>query len=289
MVKEFLEQQVFMYVMLALCGIGIVAKLLLLMVYGRLVKASFHMPDTTSRLFKLMRLKFEACYKLKISVHNVGGFVDKYFLNYKFCGICLHTWHKFSRQMGFLCICVGAAAAILGGMEECSVQLILEHVGIGLLTAALLYTLDGLCAFDFKNNQMRVNAIDFFDNFLKSRLEAQYFHEEEAQDRQQAYRERELEEQSAVSGEAELAEQESAEETKKQEVRTEPAPARRRRKPEMFVPPEEEAAAGREERYTTKPEKSRTGRKAEEELLERSIEEVEKEKIIEDILKEYLV
>lgn len=288
MVKELLEQQVFMYVMLGLCGIGIAAKLLLLLVYGRLAKASFHMPDTTNRLFKLMRLKFEACYKLKISVHNVEGFVDKYFLNYKFCGICLHTWYKFSNQMGFLCVCVGTAAAILGGMEDCSFRLILEHIGIGLLTASFLYVLNGLCAFDFKKEQMRINTIDFFDNFLKSRLEAQYFHEEELQDRQQAYIERELEEQSAVSGEAEK-EEEREDAKEQQTARPEPAPAKRRRKPEMFVPPEEEVAAGKEMAYTEKQEKNRTSRKMEEELLERSMEEVEKEKIIEDILKEYLV
>ncbi len=282
MVKGLLEQQVFMYVMIGLCGIGVVAKLLLLLIYGRLTKASFHMPDTTNRLFKLMRLKFEACYKLKISVHNVGGFVDKYFLNNKFCGICLHTWHKFSTQMGFLCLCVGVAAAILGGMEECSQRFILQHIGIGLLTAAFLYVLDGLCAFDLKKEQMRVNAIDFFDNFLKSRLEAQYFQEEELQDRQETFAERELQEQSAVSDEIEN-EQETTK-IEQQEVRKEPAPAKRRRKPEMFVP-QEEVAAGKEMAYAKKPEKGRTG----EELLERSMEEVEKEKIIEDILKEYLV
>ena len=113
-------------------------------------------------------------------------------------------------------------------------------------------------------------------------MEAQYFQEEELQDRQETFAERELQEQSAVSDEIEN-EQETTK-IEQQEVRKEPAPAKRRRKPEMFVP-QEEVAAGKEMAYAKKPEKGRTG----EELLERSMEEVEKEKIIEDILKEYLV
>lgn len=234
MVKELLEQQVFMYVILALGGLGILAKLLLLPVYKSLVKASFHMPDTGNRLFKLMRLKFQACYELKISVHDVGRFVDKYFINHKFCGIFLHTWRKFSSQMAFLCMCIGVASAALGVMEECSRKMILEHAGIGFLSFALLYVLDGLCAFDFKQEQMKVNAVDFFDNFLKSRLEAQYFHQEESV-KQEAEAEKEAREEAAVSSlpETDLTEEPLA-------ANPQPAPARRRRKPEMYPTSEEE-------------------------------------------------
>lgn len=276
MVRELLEQQVFMYVMLALGGLGIIAKLLLLPVYTSLVRASFHMPDTGNRLFKLMRLKFQACYELKISVHNVERFVDKYFLNHKFCGICLHTWRKFSSQMAFLCMCIGAASGVLGVMEECSTRLILEHAGIGLLSGALLYVLDGLCAFDFKQEQMKVNAIDFFDNFLKSRLETQYFYEEKSS--QQPMVEQEAREQAAASAEPE-----------EEQDKPQPVPAKRRRKPEMYLTAEGETAAGKEMASAIKAGSSRAGRRTEEELLEHNMEEEEKEKIIEDILKEYLV
>jgi hypothetical protein len=58
---------------------------------------------------------------------------------------------------------------------------------MGLLTGAFLYVLDGLCAVDFKYSRIRVNAVDYFDNFLKARLENEYFHEKEMKEYRQEY------------------------------------------------------------------------------------------------------
>lgn len=287
MIKELLEQQIFMYAMLGLCIAGSISKLTLSVVYGNLVKASLHMPETGNRLFKLMRLKFEACYKLKISVHNAENFVDRYLVNHKFCGLFLQTWRKFGFQMTFLCVCVGMSGAVLGMMEECSRRLILEHAGMGLLTGAFLYLLDGLCAFDLKSAQMKANAVDFFDNFLRSRLENEYFHPEEMKEYCQAFFEKEPEEHAAASREL-TAEEAGVKMETGNSPKPEPVPAKRKRKPEMFTPPAEEMAAGRESAKTVRNRRTE-GNRSDQEMLERSMEEVEKEKIIEDILKEYLV
>lgn len=286
MMKELLEQQVFMYVMLGLCIAGGIVKCMLSFVYGDLVKASLHMADTGNRLFKLMRLKFEAFYKLKISVNNAENFVEKYVMNHKFCGLFLHTWRKFASQMTFLCICVGVSGAILGMMAECSSRLILEHLGMGLLTGAFLYVLDGLCAVDFKQAQMKANAIDYFDNFLRARLENEYFHPEEMKAYQQEYFEKKPEDHVAASREHTQGMEDG--QAGSRETGPEPAPVKRKRKPEMFASSSEETAAGKE---TAKAKVSRKAEEAriEQDMLERSMEEVEKEKIIEDILKEYLV
>lgn len=286
MMKELLEQQVFMYAMLGLCIAGSIVKCMLSIIYGGLVKASFHMADTENRLFKLMRLKFEAFYKLKMSVRNVENFVDRYVMNHKCCGLFLHTWKKFTSQMTFLCICVGVSGAILGMIGECSSRLVLEHLGMGLLTGAFLYVLDGLCAIDFKQLQLRANAVDYFDNFLRARLESEYFHSEKEREYPQAYGKQDMQEQAAAS--REQAEERKSGRTPERKAGPEPVPAKRKREPEMFVPPSEETAAGKE---TAKAKRSHKleEEKIDQEMLERSMEEVEKEKIIEDILKEYLV
>lgn len=276
MIKELLEQQVFMYTMLGLCAAGGIVKLALSLVCGRLVRASVHMADTGNRLFKLMRLKFEACYKLKITVNNVETFVDKYLVNHRFCGIFLRIWEKFSNELMLLCLCVGASGAVLGIMEECSTRLVLEHFGMGLLTGAFLYILDGLCAFDFKYAQMKVNAVDFFDNFLKARMEQEYLKEEEPQEYKQDY----LEEEAHAAASRESAKEEQ-EEQEKPKANPEPVPAKRRPSPEMYVSPAEEMAA---EKEAAKERREKRGKRE----VEKSIDEIEQEKIIEDILKEYL-
>jgi hypothetical protein len=231
-----------------------------------------------------MRLKFEACYKLKISIHNAENFVDKYLLNHKFCGIFLQTWKKFSSQMMFLCLCLGTSGTILGLIWDCSRSLVLQHFGMGLLTGAFLYVLDGLCAVDFKYSRIRVNAVDYFDNFLKARLENSYFHEEERKEYQQEYFEDRPEERAAAAREH-GGEEESRQEEKIKTAGPEPVPAKRRRSPQMYQAAEE-TAVGKEALRKGKKEKKA---KKEPEVLEQSMEEMEKEKIIEDILKEYLI
>jgi hypothetical protein len=184
----------------------------------------------------------------------------------------------------FLCLCLGASGAILGLTTECSRNLVLEHFGMGLLTGAFLYVLDGLCAIDFKYSRLRVNAVDYFDNFLKARLENEYFHEEEMKEYRQEYFEDRMEENAAAARER-IEEEETEPEEKIKTASPEPVPAKRRRSPQMY-PAAEETAAGKE--AVRKGKKEKKGKK-ETELLERSMEEMEKEKIIEDILKEYLV
>lgn len=276
MMKDLLEQQVLMYTMLTLCILGSMVKCMLSVVYGKLVKASLHVSETDNRLFKLMRMKFQAFYKLKISVHNAENFVDRYMMNHRFCGVFLHTWKKFSSQMTFLCVCLGVSGALLGMMEECGSRLVLEHLGMGLLTAAFLYVLDGLCAVDFKQSQLRANAVDYFDNFLRARLEQEYL---EASGVEQA------KEHAAVSKEET---QGHKAQTLEKKVNQEPMPVKRKREPEMFTVPAEEMAAEKETVRMKRPRKAEEDR-IDQTMLERSMEEVEKEKIIEDILKEYLV
>ncbi len=171
MVQELFDKNIFSYIMLALCVCGILLKLMLNMVYSRLIKASDNMAKSKNKLTQMMKKKFETCYKLKIGVNNVDIFVDKYVFRHKFCGVLLSTWENIGGQILMLCLLVGSISTIIGLIYECGKQQILSTFSVGILTSGLLIFLEGLINLSGRKELIRLNMKDYFENILKVRLE----------------------------------------------------------------------------------------------------------------------
>lgn len=177
-VQELFDNHILLFVMAALCGLGILVKFLIYGIYKNLIMASDNMPNTNNKLMKLVKMKFEACYKLKIGVSNVDIFVDKYMYKYKYCGVLLYTWENISGQLLILCLLTGAVGAGLAVYYECGKTAILSTFFIGLLTSALLIIFESFLNLTAKRNVIRVNMKDYLENMLKVRLEKEHFHPE---------------------------------------------------------------------------------------------------------------
>lgn len=171
MVQELFDKNIFIYIMFGLLGGGLFLKLLLNIIYNRLVKASDNMATSNNKLTKTMKRKFEACFKLKIGVNNVDIFVDKYVFHHKFCGILLSTWENICGQLLVLCLLVGSISTILGLIYECGKQQILSTFSVGILSSGLLIFLEGLVNLSTKRELLRLNMKDYLENILKVRLE----------------------------------------------------------------------------------------------------------------------
>jgi hypothetical protein len=164
--------------MLSLCAGGIILKLVLNIVYTRLMRASDNMGTSNNELTLKMKKKFEACYKLKIGVNNVDIFVDKYVYRHRFCGILLSTWENIGGQVLMLCLLLGSISAVLGLIYECGKQAILSTFSVGILTSGLLIFLEGMMNLTGKKELIRLNMKDYLENFFKVRLEQELFHPE---------------------------------------------------------------------------------------------------------------
>ncbi|MFV0342088.1 MAG: hypothetical protein ACK5JH_04245 [Anaerocolumna sp.] len=171
MVQELFDKNVFIYIMFGLLGGGIFLKLILTIIYSRLVKASDNMSTSKNKLTKTMKKKFEACFKLKIGVNNVDIFVDKYVYRQRFCGILLSTWDNICGQILILCLLIGSISTIMGLVYECGKQQILSTFSVGILTSGLLIFLEGLTNIGAKKELLRLNMKDYLENILKVRLE----------------------------------------------------------------------------------------------------------------------
>ena len=171
MIQDIYNDNIIIYAFAALCGLGIIIRFILDMVYIYLVKESDKLGTTNNKLLKHMKMKFEACYKLNIGVNNVDTFVDKSLTKYRFCGILLSTWENFSGQVLLMSFLIVPISAIFGVVFDISREQILYTGAVGILAGAALILVDKMTNLPVKKQMIRLNLMDYLENFCKVRLE----------------------------------------------------------------------------------------------------------------------
>ena len=171
MIQQWFDDNIFLYIILGICGVGFFIKFVLSMKYRLLIRASKRMGTSKNRLMRLLRLKFETCYKLNIGVNNVDTFVDKYVYRYRFCGFLLYTWETISGEIVILSVLAGSIFSILGLLERLEIDDILSTLIAGVLGALVLISYDFFINLNMKRKVLKINIRDYLENFLKARLE----------------------------------------------------------------------------------------------------------------------
>lgn len=171
MIKNIYNDNIIIYVFAGLCVLGVLLRFVLDMVYIYLVKESDKLGATKNKLLKHMKMRFETCYKLNIGVNNVDTFVDKSLTKYKFSGLLLSTWENFSGQVLLLSFLIIPISAVFGVVFEISREQILYTGAVGLLTGAALILVDKMTNLPVKKQMIRLNLLDYLENFCKVRLE----------------------------------------------------------------------------------------------------------------------
>ncbi len=187
MVKFLYDENIILYSYAGLFGLGMLVRLLLDLVYKYLIKESDHPGTTKNKLIRHMKLKFEACYKYKIGVNNVDTFVDKNVLQYRFCGVLLSTWDNLSGQVLYLNLLLVPLFALFGVIYSCGQSRILLNGAVGILTCSLMIIVDKSINLSIKKKMLRLNLMDYMENFCKTRLEQEALHPEQLEEIRREY------------------------------------------------------------------------------------------------------
>jgi flagellar biosynthesis GTPase FlhF len=142
------------------------------------VKESDNPGAAKNKQLKHIKLKFETCYKLKIGVNNVDTFVDKNVLRHRFGGILLSTWEVLSGQVLYFSLLLVPTSALFGVFFDCGQDLILLTGTVGITTSAVLILVDKGLNLQDKKKMIRMNLLDYLENFCKVRLEQEVFNPE---------------------------------------------------------------------------------------------------------------
>jgi hypothetical protein len=187
MIQQLYDKYIFIYGMAGLCVLGTLLKIMVSRTYKRLIKASDNMGSTNHKLMRLMKMKFEAYYKLKIGVNNVDSFVDKYVYRHRICGIHLYTWENIGGQLLILCLLAGTVGSVLGLAYDCGKNDILITFFTGVFTSSMLIVVESFINLGAKKSILKANITDYLENFLKVRLEQENFTPEMLEKYRQEY------------------------------------------------------------------------------------------------------
>lgn len=175
MVQEWFANRIFTYIVLGIFTAGVLVKLFISIRYHVLIRASKRMGTSKNKLMRVLRLKFETCYKIKLGVNNVDTFVDKYVYRDRICGLRLYTWEMLSGEFDILCGLSAAIFALVGSFYKCGQDEILFTLSVGIAGSAILLAVDYFMNMKMKHAILRTNIKDYLENFLKARLESGEF------------------------------------------------------------------------------------------------------------------
>ena len=171
MLQNLYNENIIIYAFAGLGAFGLLLRLIVNLVYKHLVKESDQLGETKNKMLKHIKLKFSTCYKLKIGVNNVDTFVDKNILKYRFCGLLLSTWENLCGQVLYLVLLMVPIITVFAVLEDCGQDIVLLTGAVGILSAAVLILVDKSINLSGKKKIMRLNLLDYLENFCKVRLE----------------------------------------------------------------------------------------------------------------------
>lgn len=169
----FLENGYVYYVVMAVVGIGLVAKLMARRIYKGLIQQADEMMEASSDWLRQLRQRYEASYKKRGQVCNTELLIEKYMYRNRFLGIRLGALERMLMltAIGVTVITMGAAfGAYRFGLSQAVIS---DYLFIGLLTAGGCFWVDQLLDTTGLRRALRVHIQDYFENTLRYRLEAE--------------------------------------------------------------------------------------------------------------------
>lgn len=170
MMLEFLETGKALYVLAAVCVLGLIGRLVARNLYKRLTKETDNMTLTKNRYLRELKQKTENTYRLNQGIRNSRAYLEKQLGSYRFLGMTLSGWGSFGGQMTILCFLLGGAASFGAYWYRCDSYYIVLYGSVGILTGLFTMVADYWANLSERRQQL-LNALqDYMENSLFNRL-----------------------------------------------------------------------------------------------------------------------
>lgn len=170
MMLEFLETGKALYVLTAVCILGLLSRLTARNLYKRLIRETDNMTLTKNRCLRDLKQKAENTYRLNLGIHNTKAYLEKQLAGYRFMGFTLNGWGNLASQLTVLCFLLGGSAAFGAYWYRCDSYYVVLYGTIGLLSGLLTLFLDCGINLAERKNQLLNGLQDYLENSLFNRL-----------------------------------------------------------------------------------------------------------------------
>ncbi len=161
---QILQTGKVLYVLAAVCGLGIISKLVTSSLYKRLIKESGNMVLTKNKNLRSFRQKTENMLMLSHGIRNTNAYIEKQLYGFRFMKLSLDSWDNLSVQSMILCFLLGGIAAFGAYWYRCDSYYIVLYGSMGILTGLFMVLVDNSVNIAVKRQQLMDCLIDYVDN-----------------------------------------------------------------------------------------------------------------------------
>lgn len=158
-----------LYVLAAVCLLGIVTRLATKNLYKRLLKESANMSLTKNKRLKEMKQKAENTYRMNQGMRDSGAWLEHQLNDMRFIGLTLNGWGNLSAQLTWLCLLLGGAGAFFSYWYRLDTYYIVMYGGGAVLMAMLTMLFDNGTV-SGRREQLMASLQDYMENILCPRL-----------------------------------------------------------------------------------------------------------------------
>ena len=173
---QFLEMGRGLYVLAAVCLLGIMGKLLTRGIYKRLMKETGNLVMTKNKNLKNLKQRVESTYRINSGINQMPVYLERQLYDFRFMGVRLSSWANFSSQMTLLCLILGGGAAFLAYWYRMDTYYVVLYGFMGIMTGLLTMFVDNGVNLSEKREQLLIALQDQLENSVfvrggKGRLE----------------------------------------------------------------------------------------------------------------------
>lgn len=164
--NHYLEQGNFLYVMAAICLIGVVSKLAANHFYRGLIRQCENLGAARDRQLLQMKLKYESVYRSKNGVKNIQAFINRMIQQYRVGGLHLSSWESGAFYAGIVSFLTGALCALVLYQMQSAPSVSILYLAAGSLMAAGMITFSGMMDGGSCREALEAALLHYFENVL---------------------------------------------------------------------------------------------------------------------------
>lgn len=161
---SYLEQGMILYVMAAICVIGVISRLASNHCYKSLIRQSDNLATAKDKQLQQMKTKYESIYRMNCGIKNTEVFVNKIQQQYRIAGIRLSSWENCSIYSAAVAFLIGAISALILYQNKGNAQTCILYLASGSLMAAGMLVLSGLMGTGSNREQLETALVHYFEN-----------------------------------------------------------------------------------------------------------------------------
>lgn len=161
---QFLETGKALYVLTAICLMGVLSRFMARSLYKRLIKETGNMALTKNKNLKSLKQKTENMFLINHGIRNTTAYIEKQIYGFRFMKISLDHWDNLSMQAMILSFLLGGAAAFASYWFRSDSYYIVLYGAAGIMAGLFMVFVDNGANIATKRQQLSDCLVDYVEN-----------------------------------------------------------------------------------------------------------------------------